>query len=233
MNRERPRREIEEAVAAGDLPRLLEISGLLHGHYCPGSAMGVKAAARAVRDLGAKSTGMEEIVAIVETNSCFADGVQMVTGCSLGNNGLVYRDFGKTALTLARRDGEAVRVAIRPDVNVLDRYPEAAALFQKVIKERRGTAEEDEKLRKMWIDVSFAVLDIPDDEFLKVEKMTIAVPAYARIFGSARCSVCGESIMEPRARLRDGRPVCLTCSGQDYYQLAGDGITAFVPRPAK
>jgi formylmethanofuran dehydrogenase subunit E len=233
MNRERPRREIEEAVAAGDLPRLLEISGLLHGHYCPGSAMGVKAAARAVRDLGAKSTGMEEIVAIVETNSCFADGVQMVTGCSLGNNGLVYRDFGKTALTLARRDGEAVRVAIRPDVNVLDRYPEAAALFQKVIKERRGTAEEDEKLRKMWIDVSFAVLDIPDDEFLKVEKMTIAVPAYARIFGSARCSVCGESIMEPRARLRDGRPVCLTCSGQDYYQLAGDGITAVVPRPAK
>jgi formylmethanofuran dehydrogenase subunit E len=233
MNRERPRREIEEAVAAGDLPRLLEISGLLHGHYCPGSAMGVKAAARAVRDLGAKSTGMEEIVAIVETNSCFADGVQMVTGCSLGNNGLVYRDFGKTALTLARRDGEAVRVAIRPDVNVLDRYPEAAALFQKVIKERRGTAEEDEKLRKMWIDVSFAVLDIPDDEFLKVEKMTIAVPAYARIFGSARCSVCGESIMEPRARLRDGRPVCLTCSGQDYYPLAGDGITAVVPRPAK
>jgi formylmethanofuran dehydrogenase subunit E len=224
MNRKRPRQDIEEAVAAGDLHRLLEISGLLHGHFCPGSAMGVKAAARAVRELGVKSTGMEEVIAIVETNSCFADGVQVVTGCSFGNNGLVYRDFGKTALTLARRSGAAVRVAARPDGGPLERYPEAAALFKKVVTERRGTAEDDEKLRLMWIDVSFKMLDIPDDELLKVEKLTAPVPAYARIFGSARCSVCGENVMEPRSRLKDGRPLCLPCSGQDYYQLAGDGI---------
>jgi formylmethanofuran dehydrogenase subunit E len=224
MDRERPRHDIEEAVAAGDLHRLLEFSGLLHGHFCPGSAMGVKAAARAVRELGVKSTGMEEVIAIVETNSCFADGVQLVTGCSFGNNGLVYRDFGKTALTLARRDGSAVRVAARADGNVLDRYPEAAALFQKVVKERRGTAEEDARLRLIWIEVSFAVLDLPDDELFEVDRLKIEVPAYARISGSARCSVCGENVMEPRARLKDGRPVCLPCSGQDYPQLAGDGI---------
>ena len=60
------------------------MTGALHGHFCPFLAIGVKAAARAVKELGISSTGMEEVVAIVETNNCFSDGVQFVTGCSLG-----------------------------------------------------------------------------------------------------------------------------------------------------
>ncbi len=225
MDRENPRQEIEAAVAAGDLARLLEITGLLHGHFCPGSSLGVKAAARAVRELGTRATGMEEVVAIVETNSCFADSVQMVTGGSLGNNGLIYRDYGKTAFTLARRSGEGVRIASRPDGSPLQRYPEAAPLFKKVITERRGTTEEDAKLRRLWIDIAFDMLAIPDEELFTIQRVNITVPSYARIFGSATCSVCGESVMEPRARLRDGQPVCLPCSGQAYYQLAGDGLS--------
>ena len=35
-NEENPRQEIEDAIAAGDLNRLLMISGMLHGHFCPG-----------------------------------------------------------------------------------------------------------------------------------------------------------------------------------------------------
>jgi formylmethanofuran dehydrogenase subunit E len=225
LNRENPRQEIEEAVAAGNLPRLLEISGLLHGHFCPGSAMGVKAAARAVKELGVKSTGMEEVVAIVETNACFSDGIQMVTGCSLGNNALIYRDYGKTAVILARRTGDAIRVALKPDGSPLQKNPEAAELFRKVVQKRRGTEEDSARLRHLWIDIAFEMLDIPDEEFFTIQRMTIEVPAYARIFASVKCSVCGESIMEPRARVKDGKPVCLGCSDQDYFQLAGNGLS--------
>ena len=223
---ESPRKEIEIAVANGDLRKLLRLCGLLHGHYCPGSAMGVKAAARAVTELGVKSTGMEETVAIVETNSCFADGVQMVTGCSLGNNALIYRDYGKTAFTLARRTGEAVRIAARPDgLSLEEREPEAMALFKKVVKDRRGTQEDDRKLRHIWVDISFKMLDIPDDELFSISLSKIEIPSYARIFSSVKCSVCEENIMEPRARLIDGQYFCLSCSGQPYYQLAGDGMS--------
>lgn len=225
MNRENPRQEIEDAIAIGNLHRLLEISGLLHGHFCPGSATGVKAAFRAVKELGVKSTGMEEVVAIVETNACFSDSVQMVTGCSFGNNSLIYQDFGKTAVTLARRTGEAIRVALKPDGNPLQKNPEAAALFKKVVTERRGTEEDSDRLRHLWIDVAFEMLDIPDEEFFTIQRMKIEVPAYARIFASVKCSVCGENIMEPRARVKDGKPVCLGCSDHDYYQLTGDGLS--------
>jgi formylmethanofuran dehydrogenase subunit E len=223
-----PRQEIEAGILNGDLPKLLRISGLLHGHYCPGSAMGVKAAARAVRELGVKSTGMEEVVAIVETNSCFVDGVQMVTGCSLGNNALIYRDYGKTAFTLAKRTGEGIRITALFDRINMERSPEANELWDKVVVKRSGSEEESRRLTDLWKELSFRVLEIPDEEILDIKKVNIEIPAYAHIFASVKCSVCGESIMEPRSRVKEGKPVCIPCSGHAYYQLAGDGMTIVI-----
>jgi formylmethanofuran dehydrogenase subunit E len=225
MDPEHPRSEIEKAVVAGDLRRLLSISGMLHGHYCPFSALGVKAGARAMRDLGAKSAGMEELIAIVETNNCFSDGVQIVTGCTFGNNALIYRDFGKTAFTLARRNGEGIRVAVKPDRVMQERSQETTELFEKVIVSREGSEEEHRRLSVLWRELSFRVLEIPDDEVFDIRRVMVEVPAYARIFTSVKCSLCGESVMEPRVRMKEGEPVCLACSDQEYYQLAGDGIS--------
>jgi formylmethanofuran dehydrogenase subunit E len=225
VNLDNPRQEIEEAIAAGDLARLLRMTGMLHGHFCPFSAMGVKAAVRAVRELGVKSTGMEEVVAIVETNNCFSDGVQFVTGCSLGNNALIYRDYGKTAFTLAKRSGEAVRISVRADRVMEERTPEATQLFERVVVERSGTEIDRERLSELWKELSFKILGLPDEEVFDIKRITVEIPAYARIFANVNCSVCGENVMEPRARMKDGKPVCIPCSGQEYYQLAGDGIS--------
>ena len=220
-----PRLEIEEAIAAGDLTRLLRMSGMLHGHFCPFSAVGVKAGALAVKELSTKSTGMEDVVAIVETNNCFSDGVQFVTGCSFGNNALIYRDYGKTAFTLARRSGEAVRIAVRAERVMQERTPEATQLHDKVVGKRAGTSADQERLNELWRELAFKILEIPDEEVFDIKRMTIEVPAYARMFGNARCAVCGENVMESRARLKNGQPICLPCSGQEYYQLTGDGIS--------
>ena len=225
MDLENPRDEIEKAVAAGNLPKLFTISGMLHGHFCPFSALGVKAGARAMRDLGATSTGMEELIAIVETNNCFSDGIQIVTGCTFGNNALIYRDFGKTAFTLARREGEGIRVAVNSDRVMEQRSEETAELFEKVVVRREGGELERKRLSFLWKELSFKVLEIPDGEVFDVRRVAVDVPSYARIFTSVKCSVCGESVMEPRIRMSGGEPMCLACSGQEYYQLAGDGIT--------
>jgi formylmethanofuran dehydrogenase subunit E len=227
---EHPRKEIEDAIYAGDLPRLLRISGRLHGHYCPFSALGVKAGARAMRELGIRqSTGMEEVVAIVETNNCFSDGVQIVTGCSFGNNALIYRDYGKTAFTLARRNGEGLRIAVRPDQVMAERSPEANELWERVVVQRRGSEADQARMRELWMDISFKILDVPDEDVFSIKRVNIEVPSYARIFASVKCSVCGEDVMEPRARLKDGKPICLPCSHQEYYQLAGDGLSIITP----
>ena len=224
-----PRKEIEGLISKGDLEGLLRKAGELHGHFCPYLALGVRASYIALKALRAEqSTGMEELVAIVETNNCFSDGVQMVTGCTFGNNGLVYRDLGKTAVTIAQRGGSAVRVALKAEYvdGFGARYPEASALFEKiVVKHEETTQAEREKLMELWAESSFDQLKLPEDEVFTVKHVKVEVPPFAPIFASVKCSVCGENVMETRARVKDGKPICLECAGAEYYVLDGSGIS--------
>jgi len=221
-----PRHVIEDAIKVRDLLKLLAKAGELHGHFCPFLALGVKAAVQAVNELDVSSTGMEEVIAIIETNNCFSDGVQFVTGCSFGNNALIYWDYGKTAFTLAKRSGEGLRVSVKDIGEFLENAePEAKHLFQKVVIERKGTEEDQRRLRENWRRIGFKMLDIPNDELFDVTRVAIQVPAYSRIFASVKCAVCGENVMETRTMMQDGQPVCIPCSGQEYNQLTGDGIS--------
>jgi len=175
--------------------------------------------------MGMQSTGMEEVIAIVETNSCFSDGIQIVTGCTFGNNALIYRDLGKTAFTLARRSGEGVRVMLTTSRDFLAKSePEATDMFQKVVVRREGSEEDRNTLMRLWARVGFNILDVPDDQLFKVEKVTVDIPGYAKIHESAVCAVCGGSVMSTRSREKDGRSLCLTCAAETVSELNGDGI---------
>jgi formylmethanofuran dehydrogenase subunit E len=223
------RGEIERLIEKGDLNGLLEKAGELHGHFCNYLAYGVKAGYIAMRELGVKSTGMEEVVAIVETNNCFADGVQMVTGCSFGNNALIYRDLGKTAVTVSKRDGTAIRVALDPDFEDSrgEQYPEAYELFDKIVARReKATPEEYARMMQLFRGMSIKELDISEDETFRIKGLKVKVPEYTPIFASVRCSICGENVMESRARVKDGKPVCIRCIEGEHYVLEGRGISA-------
>ncbi len=224
-----PRKEIESLIGAGDLEGLLRKTGELHGHFCPYVALGIRASYMALRALGIeRTTGMEEIVAIVETNNCFSDGVQMVTGCTFGNNALIYRDLGKTAVTVAKRDGTAIRIALKAEWenNSDSRYPEAHALFERIVINREeATQAEHERLMQLWAESSFGQLESPEEEVFNVEHTEIEIPPFAPIFASARCSVCGENVMETRARVKNGKPICMACASAERYVLDGSGIS--------
>jgi formylmethanofuran dehydrogenase subunit E len=208
---------------------LLDKAGQLHGHFCNYLTYGVIASYVAVSKLGIKSTGMEEVVAIVETNNCFSDGVQVVTGCSFGNNALIYRDFGKTAVTVATRDGTAIRIALDPDFENSreEEYPEAYELWNKIVARRwKATPEEHRRMMRLFAEMSINELNKPLDKMFRIKRMKIMVPEYAPIFASVRCSICGENVMETRARVKDGKPVCIDCAQEEHYVLDGKGISA-------
>jgi len=222
------RKEIQELIESGDLKGLLEKAGELHGHLCNYLAYGVMAGYTAVHELEVESTGMEEVVAIVETNNCFSDGIQMVTGCSFGNNALIFRDFGKTAVTVARRNGEAIRIALEPDFEDSreEEYPEAYELWNKIVARReRATPEEHRKMMILFAEMSLNELKKPVDEVFRIQKMKITVPEYAPIFDSVKCSICGEKVMETRAKVKRGKLVCISCAREEHYVLDGSGIS--------
>jgi formylmethanofuran dehydrogenase subunit E len=83
-----------------------------HGHICPGLVLGYRVSEFALKELGRKSID-EEIVAIVENNSCAVDAVQVMTGCTFGKGNLIFKDYGKQVYTFIKRpSGKAIRISI-------------------------------------------------------------------------------------------------------------------------
>ncbi len=227
MQKNQFRIEVEEMIDRNDLPGLLKKAGELHGHFCNYLTYGVIAGLYAVKKLGVANTGMEEIIAIVETNNCFSDGVQMVTGCSFGNNALVYRDYGKTAVTVTKRDGEAIRLVLHPafeDSREVE-YPEAYELFEKlVVKRAEGSPDEFGKFMKLFAEMSVAELNVPAEKMFSIKEQRIELPDFAPIFDSVKCEVCSENVMKSRAIEKNGSYLCIPCSKKEYHELNGSGI---------
>jgi len=171
-----------------DNPRDLDAVVRFHGHLCPGLALGFRAAETAMAALAAHRAEDEQLIAIVENDSCSADAVQYVTGCTFGKGNFFFRDYGKQVLTLAlRASGQAVRIALRA--------------------QRRGEpAGADRQARINWL------LHAPAEDLFEVMMTTIALPEAARVQESVLCDGCGEVVMSTRATARDGRTLCIPCA---------------------
>jgi formylmethanofuran dehydrogenase subunit E len=210
---------------------LIERAREFHGHICPFSILGLRASEIAMNRLGVGKAGEaetvgEEVLAMVECNNCFADGVQVATGCTLGNNGLIYLDLGKNAVTLVRRgDWRGVRVYVDQD-KLRSAYfsEEDLKLFEKVVKKREGTGEDWERLRNRWAEIGLSLMNAPEGLF-KVEYVRVAEVERAPVFESVRCEGCGELTMKTRIREVDGKKLCLGCAGE-CEAVIGRGIVS-------
>jgi formylmethanofuran dehydrogenase subunit E len=177
-----------------------------HGHLCPGLALGYRVAKAAMRELDAERPHDEELVAVVENDSCAADAIQFITGCTFGKGNLLFRDYGKHVYTFYnRRSGKGLRVS--EDYRGFEndsRYPE--------LKKRQASGEDvSRELQQFKMEKAAAILKADDKEFLTIEQITSAPPQEARIRTSIRCTRCGERFMESRGRIRNGQVVCIPC----------------------
>ncbi len=222
-----PRIEIHNLVAQKNLEQLLLKAGQLHGHFCPGLAMGVMAATFALNEIKAKPDGMEDLLAITETNNCFSDGIQFITGCSFGNNSLVYKDLGKTAFTLTSRDGNGIRICSRNGSQELikNRLPEFNEYYQKVVADQDHKPENMARFKKAAMECAFKTLHLDFEKIFSVQSVKTEIPSFARIHESVICGKCGESVMKPRTIEKNNNSVCYQCGNAAIYILDGNGMT--------
>ncbi len=178
-----------------------------HGHLCPGLALGYRVAKAALRELKADRPQDEELVAVVENDSCAVDAVQFITGATLGQGNLIFRDYGKHIYTFYnRRTGQGVRIS--EDYLGFDedgRFP--------ALRERQEAGEDvsrDMDLLKM--EKAAAILKADEKELLTITPVAAPPPREARIRGSVRCALCGEKFMESRGRVKKGKIVCIPCA---------------------
>jgi formylmethanofuran dehydrogenase subunit E len=177
-----------------------------HGHLCPGLALGYRVAKAALRELDADRPHDEELVAVVENDSCAVDAIQFITGATFGKGNLIFRDLGKHVYTFYNR-GTGKGVRISEDYRGFEndaRYPE--------LKKRQAAGEDvSRELEQFKMEKTAAVLKASDQEFLKIEPVTSAPPSQAKIRASVRCAQCGERFMESKGRVKGGRIVCIPC----------------------
>lgn len=181
-----------------------------HGHSCPGLALGYRVCLAALRELGIENISKdEEIVAIVENDSCAVDAIQVMTGCTFGKGNLLFKDYGKQVYTFINRSsGDAIRISI--DIQM----PEETEYDKQMWKRYSEGDRCDEVLKAVHnrkAQKIKAIFEAPDSELLKIRKFKTMPPPEAKIYPSIRCQICGEKVAEPKARIKDGKVVCIPC----------------------
>jgi formylmethanofuran dehydrogenase subunit E len=198
---------------AGQYPEDFQRCLNFHGHVCPGLAIGYAAAKAGLEALDAGRSQDEEIVAIVENDSCAVDAIQVLTGCTFGKGNLIFRDWGKQVYTFFdRSNSKAVRIALKnQDRPTSDQRRE---LREKI---NRGLATERDKQRYLELkeQAVFSYFQAEPREIFRIEFIDIPEPEEAKIVETIPCKICGEQTVASKMIQSHGQKICMGCHMED------------------
>lgn len=186
---------------------------LLHGHKCPAMPMGLRAGLAALEALGVERAADGQLTALVEIDrdhcaTCYADGIQMATGCTFGKGNIQKLGYGKFAVTLIdNKTGRRVRVLTR---NETIQKSKESEFIQYRMKGVPASKIEPDLVTPL---VDF-ILSSPIDSLFEVSAVTDGKPPVGRPhdFNTIICEECGETTVERYARVKNGKVVCIPCA---------------------
>ncbi len=184
-----------------------------HGHKCPAMPLGLRAAETAMNKLGVERTGGKDLLVLLELGDdhcahCYADGVQVITGCTFGKGNLRQLGYGKFGLTLVdRKTGRAVRVVPRAEVQLQTQQTD---FFQKYRMKGVPPTEVPDEVVQPLID---KVMTAAAETLFQVGEIHgYTEEPRAESFRSFVCEECGELVVEEYGRLKAGKKVCIPCA---------------------
>lgn len=193
------------------LEESLARTAAIHKHLCPRQVLGVRMGLYAAElfrlDLPQHD---KRLLAFVETDGCFADGVSAATGCSVGHRTMRVVDYGKVAVTFVdTHDSRSVRISPAPDARL-----RAAASAPAAPNRWRAQLE------------AYQVLH--NEELFKHEAVRLNLDLKALIGKPGTrvtCAACGEEILNQREVLKGGQPICRGCAGESYCSLVDESLS--------
>src|SRR5512140_3031701 len=188
------------------LNEILRTSVSRHSHLCPRQVLGARIGLAGAHAVGLEPPVLNErLLVILETDGCFADGIEAATGCSVGHRTLRIQDYGKIAATFVDiGQGSAVRVA--PLLDVRD----------------RAAAYAPGEPRHYFAQLT-AYQAMPDVELLSIQEVSLGVPVEALLSRPAvrvDCDLCGEEIINGREVQEAAMTLCQACARGAYYHAA-------------
>ncbi len=196
---------METAVAVPKLKEMLARTSALHKHLCPRQVLGVRMGLYAAEILSLELPQQgKRLLAFVETDGCFTDGVSAATGCTMGHRTMRLVDYGKVAVTFVdTNDGRAIRLSPMPEARL------RAVAAAPAVANR-------------WHAQLKAYQTLPGKELFKFQEVRLNLDLRA-IVGTpgmrVSCTACGEEILNQRGVVIDGQTICRSCSGESYWSL--------------
>jgi formylmethanofuran dehydrogenase subunit E len=187
-----------------ELQEILEISSSRHRHLCPRQVLGAR-----IGLAGAKALGLavprhdKRLLVFTETDGCFADGLEVATGCSMGHRTLRLMDYGKIA---------AVFVDVKTET--------AVRVFPQLDVREKALAYAPEE-KKHYFAQLVGYQRMPDDVLLTVQpiQLTVSIKEIVSRPGvRVNCERCGEEIINEREVIHSGQTLCVACAGNGYYE---------------
>ena len=197
--------DAENVLNSDDFQKCLKF----HGHLCPGLSLGYKAAKAGLDWLKTNRASDEEVVAIVETDACGTDAIQVLTGCTFGKGNFIFKDYGKTAFTFfSRKSGRGVRIVLKPETAVRDK--QHRGLMGKL---RDGSATESDRreFEQLHEKKSREILGKQVETLFNLNEVEIDAPPKAKMAPSKPCARCNEPTMATKLRDIDGQMICRGC----------------------
>jgi len=181
-----------------DIDLLLTRAKEFHGDMCAGIILGTRMTMIGMRELRMDPmVRNRNLIVYVEIDRCIADAIQAITGCSLGHRTLKYLPYGKFAATFVN---QATQDAVR--VSVLEK--------KRTEKSGPETMKEAGKI----------LLDTPENDLFRVRRVRVAIPE-GDLPGlpkhRARCSRCGEVILDDKEITTEETILCGNCARGSYY----------------
>lgn len=185
-----------------------------HGHTCPFMPIGFRMGKLALEYLKIEREmdhGFHVFTELGEGHpqTCMIDGIQAATGATYGKVLMSKLFYGKLAATFYHPSKGAVRFVLKPEfLDEMGKFEFFA--YRKRGVEPSGIPEAVTNEVIQWIfgltdDKVFAIEPKPDFKFTPVKGS----------FNKDKCSVCGEYVFERYLRVKDGKHLCIPCSGYE------------------
>jgi formylmethanofuran dehydrogenase subunit E len=183
-----------------------------HGHRCPFMPIGYRIGRLAMENLKVereKDHGFFVFPEIGEGHpqTCMVDGIQAATGATYGKVLIEKTFYGKLAATFFHPKRGAVRYSLKPN------FMDEMGKFEFFVYRKKGV-EPSQIPQKVTEEVTNWVYEQSDDFMFKVEsKPDFKFSPVKGSFNKDKCIICGEYVFERYLRMKDGKPVCIPCSG--------------------
>ncbi len=191
----------------------LEFGQKFHGHKCPAMPNGLRVAEAAMNKLGVERTGDSALHAILELGedhcaTCFADGVQVISGCTFGKGNIEKTHKGKWGLTLVdKKTNRAVRAVPKAEAMLQTKKTE---FFTKYRELGVPPTQVPDEVVQPLVD---KVMNAPAEMIMTISdvfEFKWQQPPHS--FNSLACEQCGEMVVAEYTTLKNGKRICKDCA---------------------